>query len=47
MNREKSEAKFICIRDGHAFKMDLRCAGQVVAQGFAFFWCGRPKLDQV
>jgi hypothetical protein len=27
MNREKSEAKFICIPDCHAFKMDLWCAG--------------------
>jgi hypothetical protein len=27
MNREKTEAKFICIRDCHAFKMDLWCAG--------------------
>jgi hypothetical protein len=27
MNREKSEAKFICIHDCHAFKMDLWCAG--------------------
>jgi hypothetical protein len=27
MNREKSEAKFICIPDCHAFIMDLWCAG--------------------
>jgi hypothetical protein len=27
MNREKSEAKFLCIPDCHAFKMDLWCAG--------------------
>jgi hypothetical protein len=37
MNREKSEAKFICIRDSHAFKMDLWCAGH------DFF---KPRVNQ-
>jgi hypothetical protein len=27
MNKEKSKAKFICIPDCHAFKIDLWCAG--------------------
>jgi hypothetical protein len=34
MNREKSEAKFICIPDCHAFKMDLWCAGHLVRFDF-------------
>jgi hypothetical protein len=32
MNREKSEAKFIYIRDCHAFKMDLWCAGTEITK---------------
>jgi hypothetical protein len=29
MNREKSEAKCICIPDCHAFKMDLWCGNHI------------------
>jgi hypothetical protein len=36
MNREKSEAKFICIHDCHAFKMDLWCAGSYPQNGILF-----------